>query len=354
MSTDASGDGRICHGLDEPEGVIAPPPIPLFLSREQPGLVRRLDRRRELMRVRAGVYVRTEEWVPLPPWTRYLVRVHAVARTWGAPTFCLESAAALRGLPLFGEPRDIHLLGSGTHAGRERDVVVHASRERRVVDVADGMGVTSVLDTTLDLCRILPPAFALAVADAASRRSGAPIDLGTIGRAQANRRGVRQLDWVSDRVTTRAESVGESVSRAVIEWLGYESPELQVEFRSDGFIDRVDFFWRARGIVGESDGYGKYDANDVAGAKARLLAEKKREDRLRRLVRGFGRWDWADSMQVLPLDRKLAQAGLARVRPQQTGMLATLAVNPRSLPASRITGSAPNPGAMPGGSTRIR
>jgi hypothetical protein len=334
--------------------VIEQSPIPLYLVREQPSVVRRLDRQRELVRVRAGVYVRAAEWMPLPPWTRYLVRVHAVARTWSAPTFCLESAAALRGLPVFGEPLDVHLLGAGVHAGREGDVVVHASRQPRAVQVFEGLGVTSVVDTALDLCRVLPPAFALAVADATVRTTGALLDFGALGRSQVSRRGVRQLDWVGDRATTRAESVGESVSRAVIEWLGYEHPELQVEFSAEGFTDRVDFFWRSGRVIGESDGYGKYDASDVEASRAKLIAEKRREDRLRRQVKGFGRWDWADTMRVAPLDRKLAGAGLRRVRPVQAAMLATVGTNARSLPASRITGSAANPGTMPGISTRIR
>jgi hypothetical protein len=334
--------------------VIVQSPIPLLLTREQPSEVRRLDRQRELLRIRAGVYVRAAEWMLLPPWSRYLVRVHAVARTWSAPTFCLESAAALRGLPVFGEPRDVHLLGGGTHAGREGDVVVHASRQPRAVEFLDGLGVTATVDTALDLCRVLPPAFALAVADEVARSSAELPDLGALGRSQASRRGVRQLDWVTDRMSAQSESVGESVSRAVIEWLGYEEPELQVEFRAEGFTDRVDFFWRSVRIIGESDGYGKYDANDVEAARAKLVAEKRREDRLRRQVSGFGRWDWADTMRVVPLDRKLAASGLRRARPVQSAMLATVGTNPRSLPASRITGSAASPGTSPGISNPIR
>lgn len=337
-----------------PWRVIAQPPVPLLLTREQPYLVRRLDRRRELTRIRAGAYVQTAEWESLDPWTRYLLRVHAVARTWSAPAFCLESAAALRGLPVFGEPREIHLLVNGSHAGREGDVVVHASQQPRVLEEHDGIGVTSLLDTALDLCRVLPPAFALAVADATARVGGTRFDLGTLGRSQANRRGVRQLDWVAERVTAEAESVGESVSRAVIEWLGYETPELQTVFAFEGFVDRVDFFWRSCRIIGESDGYGKYIAGAATETRARLIAEKKREDRLRRQVHGFGRWDWADAMRVHPLDKKLTDAGLRRVRPTQTGMLATLRSNPRSLPASRVTGAASREGAQPGISTGVR
>ncbi len=69
---------------------------------------------------------------------------------------------------------------------------------------------------------------------------------------------------------------------AVIEWLGYELPEQQVEFRYEGARDRVDMYWRRLRMIGESDGYGKYDASDVAASKAHFVREKLREDRLRR------------------------------------------------------------------------
>ena len=82
----------------------------LYLTRERPGDIARLDRDGALQRVRAGVYVRRSEWAALMPWERYRLRVHAVARTWLAPVFCLESAASELGLPLVGEARHIHLL----------------------------------------------------------------------------------------------------------------------------------------------------------------------------------------------------------------------------------------------------
>ncbi|UUT35080.1 hypothetical protein [Microbacterium elymi] len=97
---------------------------------------------------------------------------------------------------------------------------------------------------------------------------------------------------MQDRATALAESAGESLSRAVTEWLGYEEPELQVGFAYEGARDRVDFYWRRLRRIGESDGYGKYDANDAAAMKAHFVVEKTREDRLRRHEGGFIRWEW--------------------------------------------------------------
>jgi len=281
------------------------------------------------------VFARASDWAVLAPWERYLARVHAVARTWADPVFCLESAAALWGMPVFGEPRLVHLLSPDGSTWHEGDVAVHGLRDGRSTDRAEGIRLTTQSETALDLCRVLPPAFALAIADALLRSqpdARPPIDLSASGRAQLNRRGLRQLDWVQARATGVAESVGESVSRAVIEWLGCEEPELQAEFRFEGRTDRADFFWRRRGIIGESDGYGKYDADHVEAAKVHFIQEKHREDRLRRNVGTVIRWDWKDTVQWRTLWAKLRAGGLEPVRPMNTAMLETLRENRRSLP----------------------
>jgi len=302
----------------------------LFLARHHPPTLPRLDRQASLRRLRAGVYAIAQEWEALEAWRRYALRVSAVARTWRNPVFCLESAAVLQGLPIFGEPKEIHLLTEHGRSWRQGDVVVHRYSDDREV-VGGRVRVTSVPDTTADLCRVLPPAFGLAVADAASRRTGEVIRVADRGRAQADPRGVRRLDWVQERTDAAAESVGESVSRAVVEWLGYESPELQTVFDSEGFVDRVDFFWRAQRVIGESDGYGKYDLSNPEDVKRALIKEKIREDRLRRQVGGFARWDWGDAIRWRPLDEKLRAAGLEPVRPAHTAMLRTLSRNLRSI-----------------------
>ena len=68
-----------------------------------------LWRDESLLRVRAGVYTVRTAWEALPPWDRYLVRVHAFALARPDAVFSHESAAALLGLPVFGHPRAIHL-----------------------------------------------------------------------------------------------------------------------------------------------------------------------------------------------------------------------------------------------------
>jgi hypothetical protein len=303
---------------------------PLLLVRDRPSTLGRLDRDPNMRRIRAGAYVDRAVWNSLAPWERYRLRVDAVAATWTNPLFCAESAATIQGLPIFGEPRFIHLLDPGGSSWREGDVVVHGTGDERDADERDGVLVTPLADTVLDLCRVLPPAFALGVADRAIRMGSWDGSLGERARAQSNRRGVRQLDWVDANVDPDAESVGESASRAVIGWLGYEPPRSQVVFRYEGAEDRVDFLFPSTRAVGESDGYGKYDAGDLEAMKLHFVREKRREDRLRRNGHAFARWDWSDMMAVRPLDRALRGAGLIPVRSPDRRGLATLASHPRS------------------------
>ena len=52
--------------------------------------------------------------------------------------------------------------------------------------------------------------------------------------------------WLHRRSDAASESTGESVSRAVIEWLGFDDPEVQFQFRHEGNWTARDFFWLDR------------------------------------------------------------------------------------------------------------
>ncbi|MGO2519299.1 MAG: hypothetical protein ACTH8F_04200 [Microbacterium sp.] len=61
------------------------------------------------LRVRKGIYTNRGSYASAKPWIRYQVRVHAFARQHPDAILCLESAAVIHGIPLFGETRDIHV-----------------------------------------------------------------------------------------------------------------------------------------------------------------------------------------------------------------------------------------------------
>ena len=305
-----------------PKLAIAPSPVVLHVASDAAPTARPRDDR-TLVPVRHGVWADAAAWRALAPWDRYLARVHAVALLRPDALFCRESAAALWGQPIFGEPRDIHLLdGQATRSHRVGDVVRHASLTTSRFVETGGLLLTAPADTAAALARALPPAWGLAAVDATiGKRQLGLCTIAEIRDAfllQVDRRHRRRCAWAIEHADPRSESVGESVSRAVIGWLGYEEPELQHPFHFEGQNDRCDFYWPRSDIAGESDGYGKYRT------PADLAAEKRREDRLRRHLRGFARWDWNDAMRAEPLRRTLEASGGRRIRPPVPAMLATL------------------------------
>lgn len=286
--------------------------------------------------VRKGVYVEQAAFAELKPWERYAVRVHAFLLTNPDAILCLESAAVIHGIPLFGETKDIHVyLPDGRSTTRNGDVCFHTSSDARMIESIGGVSVTSVPDTVSDLARVLPPAKALAAVDAViSTAQGGRFtvdELRARGSFQRNRRGVRLREWVWEHADERAESPAESVSRAVILWSGFEAPILQREFVYEGVVDRTDFYFESCGVVGESDGWGKYDLSDPQAAEEHLRREKIREDRLRRNGHPMARWTMSDAWRVDPLRRALHQAGVRRVEHPHAAFLATLHRSPREV-----------------------
>ncbi|MDQ1124665.1 hypothetical protein [Microbacterium trichothecenolyticum] len=307
-------------------------PAPLMRASHAPRSGPPFWRDEALLRVRAGVYTVRTAWEELPPWGRYLVRVHAFASARPDAVFSHESAASLLGLPVFGHPRAIHIFdGRRSRSVTYGDVTVHTSADTRATCSFAGIRMTAVEDVVIDLARALPPALGVAVADAAVRSFG--LDHRMLldrAAAQQNTFGVRRAQWVLSRATPLAESPGESISRAVIEWCGFPTPSLQTEHRIDGRVYRSDFCWPERRVIGEIDGWMKYSGTDAAAAAEAVRAEKRREDALRRQGWRIARWDYAGALGVNELRRALLLAGLQPVRRPEAAALACVGRNTRS------------------------
>ncbi|SFS08341.1 Transcriptional regulator, AbiEi antitoxin, Type IV TA system [Microbacterium sp. cf046] len=315
----------------------AQPPLPLFRSSVIPHAERGVASG-ELIRVRRGILAPSSLWLALPPWRRYEARVHAVAMTHPGVVFYRESAAAIRGLPVFGEPPEVHILDTpGATARSSGGIRVHVTAEDRVVDSRGGILITSLADTVIDLARGRHGAIGLAVADAALRLESDLTVEGLVAQneSRVNSRGRRLARWALHRATPLAETVLESVSRAAIEWLGFADPELQVEFRRDGVVDRVDMWWEDAHVIGEADGEIKYDGS-FGPAAAAIAREKERDRRLRRHASGLGHWGWRDVAQIGPLRETLLQAGLRPVGAESSRELYGLSSVLRPPRASRI------------------
>ncbi|WP_052436957.1 hypothetical protein [Georgenia sp. SUBG003] len=130
--------------------------------------------------------------------------------------------------------------------------------------------------------------------------------------------GFRRALSVVEKADARAESVGESVSRAQMYVLGVPIPHLQREFFDEqGLIGRSDFWWEDVDVAGEFDGRVKYQPDGYADGvppEEVVWVEKRREDRLRRRCRGVVRWVWDEAFGIKVFGRLLAQAGILPAR----------------------------------------
>lgn len=306
---------------------IKPAPIALLRGRDTPH-PERGTRRGDLIRIRHGVYAAAAPWAALSAWERYLARVHAAALRYPDAVFCLESAAALQGAPVFGDPVLVHVLVPSAGTARQyAGLRIHRSQPERAIILAGGLSMTSAADTAVDLARHRHHVIGLAVADAALRGDTtlSADDLLRINESRASSRGRKLARWPLGRATAKAESALESVSRAVVEWLGLVPPELQVSFRSPaGETDRSDFFWPELGVAGEADGDLKYDGR-FGDPRTVLRRQAERDRRLRAHVREVAHWGWLDVARVAPLRDILRSTGVRAIAPEESAQLHSLA-----------------------------
>lgn len=311
---------------------VARPSVPLMHA-SQLTHVERLLARKQVVRVGRAVYAWSEDWRGLAPWQRYLCRVHAVALTHPDAIFCCESAAVLWGLPVFGDPGIVHILGGTEATSRvHHGIRTHTSRQRDDVVDLGGILVTGRATTVVDIARSRHHIIGFTLANAALRQDPT-LSLDLLADSNENRpstRGRRHARWVLANATALPETPLEAMSLAVLLWLGFEQPALQVEFPYSGGVDRVDFWWEGRRMVGESDGDLKYDGSLGIEPADAIRAEKERDRRLLRSADGIAHWGWRDVVLVSPLRAEVLRAGLRPVRAEDAASLAGIAKALRS------------------------
>lgn len=275
-----------------------------------PVTLRRATRRGELIHLRHGAYAEPAAWEELTARARHLELVHALAAAEPSRVFSHWSAAALHDLPVIGEWPDRPHVRLVTPHGISRRVTFVAHEQTRSDDAVPVSGVlaTSVARTAVDVAAVLGGVGAVVILDAAVARVGREVvDAGI--RARRPFRGVARVDRAMKHVTGLAESPLESLSMLRFCELGFAIPEQQREFLALGERYRVDFYWPGADVIGEADGWTKYQVPDEA-----FRREKRREDALRTRVRGFARWDWGDAWGGVGLAARLAAAGVPRTR----------------------------------------
>ncbi|MFD6158064.1 hypothetical protein ACFWF7_10695 [Nocardia sp. NPDC060256] len=254
-------------------------------------------------RVHRGLYVESAEAVGLTVEQRHCVLARAVvAAAESSVVVTHVSAAIVHGLPVWKIPLARVHLGRNRRAGgrvRRRSVVHSMPIAPDEWELVDELPVTTVARTVVDLARTVPFEQAVVVGDAALRLGKTTRDelceqleraKGRTGRPQASR--------VVEFLDGRAESPGESRSRVAMCQLKLPAPELQARILTPtkSLVARVDFLFPEHGVIGEFDGEIKYrgELRGTLNPEDVVIAEKVREDALRRLGWTVARWTWRD------------------------------------------------------------
>lgn len=290
--------------------------------------LRRAVRVGEMVRIHRGAFMTMNDWMSLDRVQRH--RHQAVAATRAGrsnPTLSHRSAAVLWGVPLLDRPPHVVdvlstlATGTRTEGGYSRHATAHPDLD---IDQIGGVRITGFVRTLAEYAAQAPHVDAVVALDWAFRptRPDAPkpvtdgASVLAMAEALGIRRGLRRIRRAVDFADGQSGSPGESASRVAMHVIGAPRPELQVEFRDRrGRIGFVDFWWPELGIIGEFDGLVKYtDQRFTGGAPIEdiVIAEKKREDRLRGLpqVNGVVRWLWAEATVPRALAGQLRVAGV--------------------------------------------
>lgn len=282
--------------------------------------------RGEYVRLTTGAYLTADAWNAAHPEERHRAELYALAVVHPEIVFGAVSAALAWHRPLLGAqptlPESITIGSSGGRSNRSTRTR-GTSTPFEVVEVA-GLPATSLARSLVDAARVSPLAQAVAMLDhalagaregevwpASERTTRADLESELARGTSRGRARARHAIQFADGA---AQSPGESWSRVLIEQLGFPRPRLQQGFSdAEGFIGVVDFYWHEFGLIGEFDGKGKYLRDEYTrgqDAAIVVLAEKRREDRLRSLVRGVSRWGWEHLREPWRLRQKLQRAGL--------------------------------------------
>ncbi|MCS0499506.1 hypothetical protein [Protaetiibacter mangrovi] len=271
----------------------------------------------ELLRLVRGVYIPAARWEPMSVRERHLTLARAVVLMRERRlVLSHRTAATAWGLPLLGDPPDdVHVIALRAGGGRSDDRLVrHCLDIPRDTVVLDGLEVTTLARTAVDVARTSRFAEGVMVADAVLAR-GIPREALVDGLPEPGYRGARRAREVVAFADARSGSPLESLSRVSIAEAGLPAPELQHEFHDRDGLMMVDFWWPRFGAVGEFDGKVKYldeRYRDGRTLEQVLLDEKWREQRLRRQrgVRSVARWDAATAASPARLGRLLSQHGI--------------------------------------------
>jgi len=177
-----------------------------------------------------------------------------------------RSAALIHGLDLIGQQGTETVTvtrspGSrGSRSLRSGANIHAAGLPVRHLVARDGIRLTSVARTVVDLARTCSFREGVVVADSALRTGQTTVpEISAIISDCARWPGVRWARAVAAFSDHRAESALESIGRVVFREYRLPAPELQVWVGGDlGVVGRADYFWPRYRTIAEADGAIKY------------------------------------------------------------------------------------------------
>lgn len=281
-----------------------------------------------LVRLGRGSYAHGPAYVALDPDDQARLRIEAYATRTSALVVSHSSAARWHGLPVLAPPTPVHVIRPGRGGQRRTDEVhVHAGRLAETSrTVVDGVGVTDVATTVVDVARTELLASAVVTGDAALHRGlVTPAELRAALERAASRRGGPAARRAIRAIDGRAESPGESLLRLALVDPVLPGLELQIDIADESgrLVGRADGGYLADGVLLEFDGKIKYGRLRRPGETIQdaVLREKRREERLAELGWLVIRVTWGELRSPGRLIRRVSAACAARRRLVDRGAL---------------------------------
>ncbi len=208
------------------------------------------------------------------------------------------TAAGIHRLDVLGRPPQRATItrppGSGSRSGKAGVLVHSAELPSGHVTQRNGLPVTTIARTVIDMARSSPFRAGVVTADSALRRNRTSKDeLRAVLSYCRQWPGAKTAATVVEFADGLAESALESIARVLFRDLGFPPPELQAWIGDGNEEFRVDFRWRKYRTVAEVDGAVKY-TELTADPAQRAIGQLRRDQFLRELGYEVVHFTWQD------------------------------------------------------------